>query len=77
MKPQIMILKINKILLTIFFMFFFVFVGYSQAHNLPQPQAGTNDGTPPPPNGLPIDGGISYLVIAGAVFGAYKLRKKK
>lgn len=74
MKPQIMILKINKILLTIFFMFFFVFVGYSQD---PDEPGGIGTGTPPPPNGLPIDGGISYLVIAGAVFGAYKLRKKK
>ena len=74
MKPQIMILKINKVLLTVFFTFF-VFVGYSQGP--PTPQAGTNDGIIPPPPGTPIDGGISYLVIAGAVFGAYKIRKKK
>ena len=55
-------------------MFFFVFVGYSQDPDEPE---GIGTGTPPPPNGLPIDGGISYLVIAGAVFGAYKIRKKK
>ena len=80
MKPQIMRLKINKILLTVFFMFF-VSVVFSQTHShkLPQPQdamAETSDGPSGPP-GLPIDGGLAYLVIAGAVFGAYKLRKKK
>ena len=74
MKPQIMILKINKVLLTVFFTFF-VFVGYSQ--DPPTPQAGTNDGIiPPPAPGLPIDGGLTYLIIAGTAFGVYKLRKK-
>ena len=77
MKPQIMRLKINKILLTVFFMFF-VSVVFSQTHShkLPQPQAANNAGPPPSPVGLPIDGGLSYLVIAGAVFGVFKLRKK-
>jgi len=32
-------------------------------------------GTTPPP-GLPIDGGLTYLFIAGVAFGVYKLRKK-
>jgi len=31
---------------------------------------------PPPNPGLPIDGGIVYLLVAGAVYGAYKLKKK-
>ncbi|MDO9594607.1 MAG: hypothetical protein Q7J19_06410 [Lutibacter sp.] len=30
----------------------------------------------PPPPGLPIDGGISYLFIAGAAYGIYAIRKK-
>jgi len=38
--------------------------------------------TPPPPGpppnpGLPIDGGLSYLLIAGVLYGAYEIRKKK
>ncbi|PZW44147.1 hypothetical protein LX95_00479 [Mesonia algae] len=32
-------------------------------------------GTPPP--GLPIDGFLTYLLIAGSVFGISKLRKKE
>jgi hypothetical protein len=32
---------------------------------------------PPPPVGLPIDGGLSYLLIAGAAYGVYKLKKKQ
>ena len=30
---------------------------------------------PPPPPGLPIDSGVVFLIISGALFGAYKLRK--
>lgn len=29
-----------------------------------------------PPPGLPIDSGLSYLLIAGAVYGVYTIRKK-
>lgn len=31
----------------------------------------------PPPGLLPIDGGLSYLIIAGVVYGIYELKKKK
>ena len=31
---------------------------------------------PPDPQGLPIDGGLSYLLIAGVVYGVYAIRKK-
>jgi len=31
---------------------------------------------PPPQPGLPVDGGITILLFAGAIYGAYKLRKK-
>lgn len=30
---------------------------------------------PPPPPGLPIDGGIIFLIISGAIFGFSKLKK--
>ena len=31
----------------------------------------------PPPPGLPIDGGISFLVISGILYGVFKLRGKE
>lgn len=30
---------------------------------------------PPPPVGLPIDGGIIFLIISGLVYGVLKIRK--
>ena len=30
----------------------------------------------PPPPGLPIDGGLSYLLITGLAYGIYVIRKK-
>jgi hypothetical protein len=30
-----------------------------------------------PPVGLPIDGGITFLLISGLAFGVYKLKSKK
>lgn len=30
---------------------------------------------PPPDPGLPIDGGLIYLFIAGVTYGVYKLKK--
>ena len=33
---------------------------------------------PPPPHPeLPIDGGLTYLLVAGIAFGVYTLKKKK
>jgi hypothetical protein len=52
--------------------FFFVFVsiaGYSQ--KAPPPPA------PPPNPGLPINGGIVYLLISGFIYGVYELKKKE
>ncbi len=31
-------------------------------------------GPPPPPPGLPIDGGLLFLLIAGIVYGVKKLK---
>jgi len=35
--------------------------------------------TPPPPPGneLPIDGGLSLLLVSGVAYGIYELRRKK
>jgi len=33
-------------------------------------------GQPGPP-GLPIDGGLSFLIISGVAYGIYELRRKK
>lgn len=30
---------------------------------------------PPPPPGLPVDGGLIFLLVSGAIYGAYKLKK--
>lgn len=32
---------------------------------------------PPPPPGLPIDGGLSLLLVSGVAYGIYELRRKK
>jgi len=45
---------------------------YSNGKNPPYPKP---NGPGPYPE-LPIDGGVSFLLFAGAIYGAYKLRKK-
>lgn len=32
---------------------------------------------PPPPPGLPIDGGLGFLIAAGLIYGVSKFRKKE
>jgi len=39
--------------------------------------SGLGDLPPPPQPGTPIDGGLSFLIIAGAAYGIYESRKKK
>ena len=36
-------------------------------------------GIPPPPGDpkLPIDGGLSFLIISGVAYGLYEIRKKR
>lgn len=47
------------------------------------PQGSIKEPPLPRPNGpgpypeLPIDGGVSFLLVLGTAFGVYKLRKKK
>jgi hypothetical protein len=59
--------KINKFLLCIFF----VFISFNTYSKDPVPPG------PAPPPGLPIDGGLSFLIIAGTVYGIFELRRKK
>ncbi|MDT0294722.1 PID-CTERM protein-sorting domain-containing protein [Mesonia ostreae] len=40
------------------------------------PQALPEPGIPPPPGTVPIDGFLTYFLVAGAFFGVRKLRKK-
>lgn len=72
-------MRVNKILLTVFLMLFVLEI-FSQSRTPPtppQPNSGVGISAVPPPGLiLPIDGGLSLLVIAGAVFGVFKLRKK-
>ncbi|MDD3721315.1 MAG: hypothetical protein PHW92_02340 [Lutibacter sp.] len=32
---------------------------------------------PPPPPGLPIDGGLSFLLASGVIYGIYSLKRKR
>ena len=59
MKNKIKILLIIAVLCTTF--------TYGQAFPPPIP--------PPPPPGLPIDGGILFLLISGIILGIKKLKK--
>ena len=44
---------------------------FAQKNGPPEPKP--NDVGPP---GLPIDGGLSYLILAGAAYGVYASRKR-
>lgn len=62
--------KVKLILLSFSFMLFSL-AAYSKKPP-PPPQNG-----PPPPVGLPIDGGLSFLLISGVAYGIYSLKRKK
>jgi hypothetical protein len=62
---------------SIFYLLLFVAIGFiNQLSAAPPPPPA---GKPPcwPPPCIPIDGGISALIIAGAAYGAKKLYDKK
>jgi len=57
----------KKYLLTITLILFYTII--TSAQGPPGP-----GGPPPPPPGLPIDGGITFLIIAGVAYGIKKIR---
>jgi len=67
-------LKFKRSILSLLLLMSCFFVSFAQKNDVPVP--GTND-DPPPPVGLPIDGGLSYLFIAGIAYGVYELKQKK
>jgi len=57
-----------------FCVLFFLFSTVMYSNGKKPPYPGQNGRDPYPE--LPIDGGVSFLLFAGAIYGAYKLRKK-
>ena len=55
----------NNILITLFMLFTCAF-GYAAPGGPPPP-------LPPPPPGLPVDGGIIFLLLTSVTYGLYKL----
>lgn len=71
----------NKLRLEIFLASFLLMSSISLFSQVPPPVTGGGTGSPScwPPPCVPIDGGISMLIVAGAALGAKKLydtRKK-
>lgn len=63
--------KAYNIFLLCFLLVVFCNVAYGK-NEPPQPKPAG----PAPNPGLPIDGGIGFLLLSGVVYGAYQLRKK-
>ena len=66
--------KFNKYLLS-FTLLLICATMFAQKGDVPVP--GTNDGLPPSPVGLPIDMGLTYLLVTGIAYGVYELKRKK
>ncbi|MDO9038610.1 MAG: hypothetical protein Q7U59_09720 [Lutibacter sp.] len=62
-----------KIILLCFSFMLFTLAAYSK----PKPPKPEEGGAPPPPPGLPIDGGLSLLLVSGVAYGIYTLKRKK
>lgn len=74
MKKKYLKITILTLAMTFMSMQAFSFQSNSTKNNPPQP---VMNGAPPPPGKVPIDGFLTYLLIAGSVFGISKLRKKE
>ncbi|HSQ46917.1 MAG TPA: hypothetical protein VLM44_08375 [Lutibacter sp.] len=47
---------------------------FAKKKDPPAPPNNKNNDVPPP--GLPIDGGLSYLLLIGAAYGVHAIRKR-
>lgn len=73
-------MKIRKItfFLCVLMLIFGGLSSYGQKKDKKPKKNPPNPHKPPPPHPeLPIDGGISYLLIAGITFGVYQIKRKK
>ena len=71
---------IRKIAVIGFFVFSFLCIGDVYSQGPPAPPGGGSDPPCWPPPCVPIDGGIGFLLVAGALYGSKKLldsRKKE
>ena len=66
--------KIVKIFILCFSFMLINVSAYAKRKGPPKPEQG---GAPPPPPGLPIDGGLSLLLVSGVTYGIYTLTRKK
>jgi len=57
--------------------FGFMLFGLVANAKIEPPEPELANAPPPPPPGLPIDGGLSLLLVSGAVYGIYALKRKK
>lgn len=68
--------RVNIFLLSFLFVFFCsVNNAFAQKQPPQPPPSGKSALTPNP--GLPINGGILYMLASGILYGVYELRKKK
>jgi hypothetical protein len=69
----VIVLKMKRLT---YILTFFLCLGFGQLISAPPPPPATKPPCWPPPC-IPIDGGISALIVAGAAYGAKKLYNKK
>ena len=58
-------------------LFLFSTAAFGQRGNNGNPPPNPGRGGPPPPPGLPINTGITYLMLAGVAYGVYELRRNR
>ena len=66
-------------IITLVFVLGVNFIAFTQPPGGPPPGGGTTGNTPPcwDPQCVPIDGGLGFLIAAGAVLGVKKIRDYK
>ncbi len=74
---RIMRVDVKKIFLIIVILFAPAILFAQDKVNPPPPDSVVMGGTPPPPVGLPIDFGISALIVAGLGLGIHHIRNRK